>query len=255
MGATGNIFFPAGKTLAWNSEKGVWTQDWLAFCSWQTNRSILLWFWTSYTYQEVLISCDSWCNYCMCSLKEFPCSFFACRVSGLGKMGWLLGDGPRPCAVFIELSVAFCPEKYHDKPIFPKATPDEQLCRAIHCLEVRRSKTVNTLLLLREKLKAYISEACKELKTLWGCCCGSAQAQLLWGFKEDLSGTLCPFQRPCSWYCCSSVSSACQVSTSLYCRQHVNAHLCPAVETACVCLTNMAVEKAVVDNAGKNTEW
>lgn len=137
--------------------KGIWTQDLLAFCSWQTNRSILLWFWTSYTYQEALTSCDSWWNYCMCSLKEFPWSFFACRVGGLGKMGWLLGDGPGPCAVFIELSMAFCPEKHHGKPIFPKATPDERLCRAIHCLGVRRSKTVNTLLLLREKLKACIS--------------------------------------------------------------------------------------------------
>lgn len=41
--------------------------------------------------------------YSMCSVKEFPCSFFACRVGGLGKMGWLLGDEPGPFVVFIEL--------------------------------------------------------------------------------------------------------------------------------------------------------
>lgn len=157
-------------------------------------------------------------------------------------------------------SVSFCPDNYHDKPIFPKANLDKQLCRAIHCLEVRTSKTVNTLLLVREKLNACISaglqRACivSKLKT-WGSCYGSAQAQLLWGFKVDPSGRMCPFQRPCSWFCCSSASSACQVSTSSYCRQHLNAHTCPAVETACICLTNLPVEKAVVDKAGRNPVW
>lgn len=73
-------------------------------------------------------------------------------------------------------SMSFCPDKHHDKPIFPEATPDEQLCRAIHCQDVRRSKTVNTLLLVREKLKACISaglqRACVRAENI--------MSQLLW---------------------------------------------------------------------------
>lgn len=48
-------------------------------------------------------------------------------------------------------SMSFCPDKYPDKPVFPKANSDEQLCRVMYCVEVRKSKDVNTLFLFREK--------------------------------------------------------------------------------------------------------
>lgn len=56
----------------------------------------------------------------------------------------------------LDWSMSFCPDEYPEKPIFPKATPDEQLCRVMYCAEVRKLECVNTLFLFREKFKACI---------------------------------------------------------------------------------------------------
>lgn len=59
----------------------------------------------------------------------------------------------------LDWHMSFCPDKYPDKPVFPKANPNEQLCRVMYCVEVRKSKSVNTLFLFREKIKACIQAA------------------------------------------------------------------------------------------------
>lgn len=147
-------------------------------------------------------------------------------------------------------SMSFCPDKYQDKPIFPKATPDEQLCRAIHCWEVRRSKTVNTLLLVREKLKACLSaglqRACIKAENI------EAVAMVL--LRHSFCGALKWIHQVKCFHSEDLVHGT--VFFSEFClpgehllilRQPVKAHPCPAVETACICLNKFS--------SGKSSNW
>lgn len=148
--------------------------------------------------------------------------------------------------------MSFCLDKYLDKSLFPKATPEQQLCRVM-CRGQELKEYKRPLFCLENNSKPVFrqtyNELLSQLKVLAGSWYSSAQAQLLLGFEVDPSGCVCSFQRPCSRYCCPSVSfltrsePSCVVDIVCIVCTHVLYFHFAALKSVCLHLLNCMSSK------------